>query len=162
MARRSRSFALALNLIAATSLVALPAMAQQSGGQKNPNFDPNVPQPRQDKQFPVGTAWSLQSIGGKPVSGERPSLTVDDQLRGKGFGGCNTFSATMYPLREQGFAVGPVAVTRRACETGVMGTERAFLVALRNAQRNCASCAPFRASSRQVGSGWRIKLTLRD
>jgi heat shock protein HslJ len=135
MARRSRSFALALNLIAATSLVALPAMAQQSGGQKNPNFDTNVPQPRQDKQFPVGTAWSLQSIGGKPVSGERPSLTVDDQLRGKGFGGCNTFSATMYPLREQGFAVGPVAVTRRACETGVMGTERAFLVALRNARK---------------------------
>ncbi len=38
-------------------------------------------------------------------------------------------------MREQGFAVGPVAVTRRACETGVMGTERAFLVALRNARK---------------------------
>ena len=51
----------------------------------------------------------------------------------KGFGGCNTFSATAYPLQQQRFAVGPVAVTKRACEKDVMERERVFLVLLRTA-----------------------------
>jgi heat shock protein HslJ len=94
-----------------------------------------VPQGRQEKIFPIGASWTAVSVNGRPFSGERPTLIIDQQLRGKGFAGCNTFSATAYPLREQALAVGPVAVTRRACEKTAMDMERAFLVALRSARR---------------------------
>jgi heat shock protein HslJ len=38
-------------------------------------------------------------------------------------------------LRQQGFAVGPVAVTKRACDKAVMDFERSFLLALRGARQ---------------------------
>jgi heat shock protein HslJ len=118
-------------------LGSLGANAQNSSGSNRPSAQPDnqVPQPRPEKQFPLGTAWSAVSISGRPVGGERPTLMVDDQLRAKGFAGCNTFSATGFPLREQGFAVGPVAVTRKACDGGAAANERAFLVALRGARK---------------------------
>jgi heat shock protein HslJ len=120
--------------------IGLPVLAFAQGAGRAPLRAPTqeqsiIPQPRPEKQFPLGAAWSAVSVGGKPVSGERPSLLVDDQLRAKGFGGCNTYSATAYPLNQQGLAVGPVAVTRRACDGGQMNSERAFLVALRGARK---------------------------
>ena len=72
------------------------------------------------------------SLNNKPFSGDRPSFTLDDQFRARGFGGCNTFSATAYPLREQRFAVGPLALTKKACDKSVMAAEQQFLVALRH------------------------------
>lgn len=125
--------------VAATA-IGLPAFAFAQGAGRAPVRAPTqeqsiIPQPRPEKQFPLGAAWTAVSVGGKPVSGERPSLLVDDQLRAKGFGGCNTYSATAYPLNQQGLAVGPVAVTKRACEGGQMTSERAFLVALRGARK---------------------------
>ena len=60
---------------------------------------------------------------------------VDQNLRGTGFAGCNTYSASAYPLRQQGFAVGPVAVTKRACDKAVMDFERNFLLALRGSRQ---------------------------
>ncbi len=95
----------------------------------------STPQPKLDKQFPLGASWQAISINGKPFSGERPSLLVDEQLRARGFSGCNTFSATAFPLREQAFAVGPVAVTRKDCDGATVASERAFLVALRGARK---------------------------
>ena len=68
-----------------------------------------VPQPRQEKIFPVGSSWTAVSLNGKPFSGDRPSFTLDQQFRAKGFAGCNTYAATAYPLREQGLAVGGLA-----------------------------------------------------
>jgi heat shock protein HslJ len=53
----------------------------------------------------------------------------------RGFAGCNTFSATSYPLRQQGLAVGPFALTKKTCDKGIMASERAFLTALRGAAR---------------------------
>lgn len=115
-----------------------PADAQSGSSSPQSGVDQlsnPVPQARTEKIFPVGTSWTAISVGGKPVSGERPSLVIDDQLRAKGFAGCNTFSATAFPLREQGLAVGPVAVTRKACDGGAGASERAFLVAFRGARR---------------------------
>jgi heat shock protein HslJ len=93
----------------------------------------NVPQPRQEKIFPLGATWVAVSLNGKPFTGDRPSFTLDQQFRAKGFAGCNTFAATAYPLREQNLAVGPFALTKKACDKSLMASEQAFLVALRSA-----------------------------
>lgn len=95
----------------------------------------NVPQPRPEKQFPIGAQWTLVSLNGRAVSGERPSMLLDAQLQAKGYAGCNTYQATAYPLQQQGFVVGPIAVTKRACESGAMANETAFLRMLRAARK---------------------------
>lgn len=90
----------------------------------------------QDKRFPLGAAWIAVSLNGKTYGGtERPSFRLDDQFRVQGFGGCNTFSTSAFPMREQGFAVGPLALTKRECDKGRMAAELAFLTALRTAAK---------------------------
>jgi heat shock protein HslJ len=95
--------------------------------------DPKVPQPGQTgKIFPLGSSWVAVSLNGKPFGGaERPSFKLDDQLRATGFSGCNTYSTTAYPLRDQGLAVAPFAITKKTCDKATMATEQAFLMALR-------------------------------
>lgn len=95
--------------------------------------DPRVPQPGAGgKMFPLGSSWIAVSLNGKPFGGtERPSFKLDDQMRATGFSGCNTYSTAAYPLREQGLAVAPFALTRRTCDKAAMATEQAFLTALR-------------------------------
>ncbi len=99
--------------------------------------DPKVPQPgERDKVFPLNSSWVAVSLNGKPFGGiERPSFKLDDQLRATGFGGCNSYSATAYPLREQGLAVGPFALTKRSCDKAAQASEQAFLVALRTSAK---------------------------
>ena len=76
------------------------------------------------------------SLNGKTIGGtERPAFALDEQFRVRGFGGCNSFSATAYPLKEQGIAVGPLAMTKRSCDKGVMASEQAFLGALRSSAK---------------------------
>ncbi|HEX2134808.1 MAG TPA: META domain-containing protein [Microvirga sp.] len=95
-----------------------------------------APQPRQlDKVFPVGASWIAVSLNGRRFTGDRPSLTVNQQFRATGFAGCNNFSATAFPLREQGLAVSPFALTKRSCGRDVMASEQAFLIALRTAAK---------------------------
>lgn len=90
----------------------------------------------ENKKFPLGAAWIAVSLNGKTFAGsERPSFRLDEQFRVYGFGGCNTFSTSAFPLREQGFAVGPLALTKRACDKGRMAQELAFLTALRTAAK---------------------------
>ncbi len=74
-------------------------------------------------------------MNGRSVVSMRATLLVDSNLRGTGFGGCNTFSASAYPLRQQGFAVGPLALTKRACDKGISDFERGYLTALRGARK---------------------------
>ncbi|MCG7392229.1 META domain-containing protein [Microvirga sp. ACRRW] len=95
--------------------------------------DTKVPQPgAQGKVFPLGSSWVAQSLNGKPFGGiERPSFKLDDQLRATGFSGCNNYSTTAYPLREQGLAVAPFALTKKTCDKAAMATEQSFLMALR-------------------------------
>ncbi|MGL4976130.1 MAG: META domain-containing protein [Bosea sp. (in: a-proteobacteria)] len=126
----------ALALLAATVSTAFEVQAQSRQQQRDKAAaKQNAPPPRQEKQFPLGGSWTAVSISGKPPGANRPTLQVDDNLRGTGFAGCNIFSATAYPLREQAFAVGPIALTKKACDAGQMASERAFLVALRAAQK---------------------------
>lgn len=141
-AMRTGSFMVRVLFAAAVIAVLAGAMptslqAQGSRDPARPQAQDNnpVPQARPEKQFPLGASWSLVSISGRSFGGERPTLVVDEQLRAKGFAGCNTFSATAYPLREQGFVVGPVAVTRKACDGSTNANERTFLTALRGARK---------------------------
>lgn len=99
---------------------------QQQDGQR---------QQREDR-FPQDITWTAVSFNGRVLSGTttRPSFRLDQQFRMRGFGGCNTFSATAYPVRNQGLAVGPMALTRMSCDKAVLDFEREFLTALRNAQ----------------------------
>jgi heat shock protein HslJ len=126
-------------LIVVALLVASPALAQRAGQrpQQAPPAGNAQQQPRQEKQFPLGASWAADSLNDKqlPRGDIRPSFTLDQTLRLRGFGGCNTFSATAYPLRGQTFAVGPFAITKRQCAKDIMAIERAFFVALRTAQR---------------------------
>lgn len=93
--------------------------------------------PAREKQFPVGASWAAISLNDRtyPVDRNRPYFTLDGQYQLRGFGGCNTFSATAYPLRSQGFAVSPFAVTRKSCGAAIDAAERAFMLALRMSQK---------------------------
>jgi heat shock protein HslJ len=98
--------------------------------------DGKVPQPgERDRMFPLGSSWVAVSLNGKPFGGDRPSFKLDDQLRATGFSGCNNYSTTAYPLREQGLAVGPFALTKKSCDKSLMAAEQAFLVALRTSAK---------------------------
>jgi heat shock protein HslJ len=115
-------------------LGALPAFAQA----KKEAATPVTAAPQQiEKMFPTETSWVVASLNGRRIGGsgaDRLSLMLDQQYRLRGFGGCNTFSATAYPLRKQSLAVGPFAVTKKTCSGSLMSDERSLLVALRSAQ----------------------------
>ena len=101
------------------------ALAQQ---QPNPQQKQT---PKEEKTFPKDSNWTLRSLNGKPVpAGMEATLRIDNQFRGAGFAGCNTFSATMWPVRGQRFAVGGIAVTKKACPPANMQCEQAYLNAL--------------------------------
>lgn len=124
----------------ATVLVALavvPAALAQVPGRAGRPGQPQgeVPPPRQEKVFPVGSSWIAVSLNGRPFSGDRPSFTLDQQFRAKGFSGCNTYAATAYPLKEQRLAVGPFALTKKSCGKDLMALEQSFLVALRTSAK---------------------------
>jgi len=133
--------ALRLAALLATFATVSAAHAQSASTLGRPagptrQVDNKVPQPlERDKVFPLGSSWVAVSLNGKPFSGERPSFRLDDQLRASGFGGCNTYTATAYPLREQGLAVGPFALTKRSCDKAAQAIEQAFLVALRTSAK---------------------------
>lgn len=118
-----------------TAIAAFGTAAEAQGPRRPPGEQPAGPPPRQEKVFPVGATWIAVSLNGKPFGGDRPSFTLNQQFRATGFGGCNNYSATAYPLREQGFAVGPFALTKKQCDKDVMSIEQAFLVALRTSAK---------------------------
>jgi heat shock protein HslJ len=83
------------------------------------------------KNFPLDQTWSLRSITEKPVpAGLDVSLQIDGNLRGSGYTGCNAWSATLYPVKEQHLLMGPVALTKKQCAKDVMAIEMGFLSAL--------------------------------
>ncbi|KRE17878.1 hypothetical protein ASE63_01390 [Bosea sp. Root381] len=135
---RRLGYAAVLSAIAAPLL--LPSDANAQRRQQMPSREelgtPQAPaQPQQEKNFPLGASWTVVSLNGRPVADRRATFQVDSNLRGTGFGGCNTFSAAAYPMRQQSFAVGPLALTKRSCDKGASDFERSFLTALR-ATRN--------------------------
>ncbi len=127
-----KALRLAMLFVAATAL-STGAYAQQASEGSPRKVAPPIPR-QVEKVFPVGVSWVAVSLGGKTFSGDRPTFNLDSQFRGRGFGGCNTYSATVYPLRNQTLAVGPIALTKRQCPGG-NAMEQSFLMALRSAQK---------------------------
>ncbi len=136
---RRLGYAAALAVMAAPLLTPTDALAQrrqQMPSREELGTPQSAPIPQQqEKNFPLGASWSAVSLNGKPIADRRATLQVDASLRGTGFGGCNTFSASAYPLRAQGFAVGPLALTKRTCDKGLSDFERSYLTALRATQK---------------------------
>jgi len=127
----ARFAALLISAVALTATAQAQAPAAKAGPGQTTQQKPPSPQKR-EKQFPVPSSWVVQSLNGKPYSGfDRPTFSLDQQYRLRGFGGCNTFATTAYPLREQRLAVGPLALTKKQCDKPIMEAERAYLIALR-------------------------------
>jgi heat shock protein HslJ len=121
--------------VVATVAVALcfaaTAYAASKGPQTEEDNGPPKPLPPLQKNFPLDQTWSLRELNGKPVpTGLDISLKIDGALRGSGFTGCNSWSATMYPVKDQHLAVGPFALTRKQCSKDIMQLELGFLSSL--------------------------------
>lgn len=102
------------------------------GEEKKEQYIPGAKQT--EKVFPLDSTWTAVSINGKPFGGaDRPSFIIDKQYRARGYGGCNTFAATAFPLKEQHLAVGPLALTKKSCDKSLQAAEQAYFVALRTA-----------------------------
>ena len=124
------SAALAALLLAS---VAVPASAQKANDRPPPPPETVLPQ-RILKVFPFDTTWTAVRINGKDIDrAHRPAFILDKQFRGRGFSGCNTFSATTYAMQER-IAVGPIATTKVNCDKALNDLERTFLVTLRTSQ----------------------------
>ena len=136
--RSIRMWAVVLSTIALTGAAEAQNLRGRSGRQdeqKAPQGTFN-PVQKEEKRFPLGASWIAVSMNGKTFGGtERPAIALDDQFRVRGFGGCNSFSATAFPLKEQGIAVGPLAITKRSCDKNVMATEQAFFSAFRTSAK---------------------------
>ena len=121
----------ALAVAAAALCFIAPAYAAQQGPQTEEDEGPPKPLPPLQKNFPLDQTWSLRELNGKPVpAGVDISLKIDGSLRGSGFTGCNSWSATMYPVKDQHLAVGPYALTKKQCDKDIMALEAGFLTGL--------------------------------
>lgn len=139
--KMTRRLGLAAVLAALVAPMLVPGEAAAQRRQQMPSREElggggtSIPLPQQEKTFPIGASWSVVELNGKPVYDRRATLMIDGNLRGTGFGGCNTFSASAYPLRQQALAVGPIALTKRSCDKGLLDFERSFLTTLRATQK---------------------------
>ncbi len=125
------------SLLAAALAVALlgqaaaPAFAGPPKGPEDEDSKTPKPLPPLQKNFPLDQTWSLKELNGKPVpDGLDASLKIDGSLRGSGFTGCNSWSATLYPVKDQHLLVGPFALTKKQCPKDVMQLEIGFLSTL--------------------------------
>jgi len=116
----------AVTLVAATfATLAIAQMRQKDAD------EPPKPLPPLQKNFPLDQTWSLRDINDKPIpAGLDASLMIDGNLRGSGYTGCNSWSATLYPVKDQHLLTGPFALTKKQCDKDVMAVEFGFLSAL--------------------------------
>lgn len=83
----------------------------------------------------VGTAWRATAIGDTETRGhEASTLAFSASQRVTGGAACNRFAAPV-SLAGEKIAIGPLAVTRKACPPAVMDQERRYLTALAAAAR---------------------------
>ncbi|MBV1704144.1 MAG: META domain-containing protein [Hyphomicrobiales bacterium] len=103
-----------------------PAIAKIRGPDKAPTrLAPYI------APFPTDQTWILETLNGKPVpSGLDASLTISAAFRATGFTGCNTWSATIYPTKDQRLAAGPIAITKSKCDKTLMKFEFDYLSAI--------------------------------
>ena len=120
-----------LAAVAAALCFATTSYAASKGPQTEEDNEPPKPLPPLQKNFPLDQTWSLRELNGKPVPpGLDISLKIDGTLRGSGFTGCNSWSATMYPVKDQHLAVGPYALTKKDCPKDLKALETGFLSGL--------------------------------
>ena len=106
--------------VAAALCFTAAAYGAQKGPQSEEDNQPPKPLPPMQKNFPLDQTWSLRELNGKPVpAGLDISLKIDGTLRGSGYTGCNSWSATVYPVKDQHLAVGPYALTKKECPKDV-------------------------------------------
>lgn len=133
---QSRLGLMAALVLSLSPMLVTDALAQRRQQMPSRGEQPQeAPPQKQEKNFPLDASWTAIQMNGKPINGFRATLKVDSNLRGTGFGGCNTFSASAYPLRQQAFAVGPIAVTKSTCDKSASDFERSYLMALRSARQ---------------------------
>ena len=120
---------------AAVAASVIPSPAWSRGGKSDEEGPPAV-QIGKEKLFPTNVNWVADTLDGKQLwsGADRPSIYVDKQLRLKGYDGCNMFSLTAYPLKQQKLAVGPLVIASRVCDKPVVDAERSFLNAVRGAK----------------------------
>ena len=120
--------ALALAAIVAVVMPAqaLPRRSQAPTYPDQPKPGPGKLSDEYEAQFPTKMNWNLSEINGKGVPAEA-TLVIDDNYRGTGTSGCNTWSASLYPVKGHKLAMGPVAQTKKSCTADVMQFERLYL-----------------------------------
>jgi heat shock protein HslJ len=125
------TYTIALAVLAAS--IALPASAQGRKPKAAPEQKPEQAQPgaekKYDKEFPTKANFNLKEINGKPPAGDA-SLTIDGTFRGSGYSGCNTWSATIYPIKGQKLLMGPVVMTKKTCDAALTTFEKEYLTIL--------------------------------
>ena len=127
MPRYSRTMLMVAML---TGFAASAALAQAQKRPAGPQpFTSPVKPGEPDKKFPTKVIWILKDFNGKPIAGDL-TLSIDDNFRGAGNSGCNTWSATVYPVRGQRLGVGPVALTHNTCDAAKTQLENAYLTAV--------------------------------
>lgn len=90
---------------------------------------PVPPEPQIDQDL-INTAWNVTSIGGSPITGERPlTLTIAPDLRANGHAGCNSYF-TQATLEGGKLQFAHPAATLMACSPDLMAQESAFFAAL--------------------------------
>ncbi len=119
---------LAVALIA-PALCLSPAYAQKKKGGQEGEHKSESKLGAYEPPFPSKMTWVLSSINGKPAAADA-TLMIDENLRGTGTGGCNTWSAALYPIRGKQLAMGPIAMTKKSCPAAIMAFERAYLTVL--------------------------------
>jgi len=117
----------------AASLAAQPALAQKKKGQQQQEQQGEKKDDKYvyESPFPTKANWQLSTVNGKTPPAEA-SLLIDENLRGSGSSGCNTWSAALYPVKGHRLAMGPIAMTKKNCSPEVNGFERLFLTVLRS------------------------------
>jgi heat shock protein HslJ len=117
-----------MRLVAAGLLASVGLAATLAGAAEE---EKKQPLPPLQKNFPLDQTFSLRELNGKPVSSELDvSLKIDGAMHGSGFAGCNSYSAVMYPIKDQHLAVGQYALTHKQCDKDLMMIETGFLSAL--------------------------------
>jgi heat shock protein HslJ len=82
----------------------------------------------------AGTHWDVQSIDGRAISGDAPSVSFAREDRISGAGGCNSFFG-IYEAENGAIDVRAIGHTERACAAPIMTLEQSFLAVLDKADR---------------------------
>jgi heat shock protein HslJ len=143
---RSLILALAVSLAGGTAALAKdsknkkdPAQAPQVAPMTAPmaaKFGAYIPKApvKPSLPFPFNRTFVAVSYKDQPFKDDRPTFRLSKENRGSGWSACNNWSATLITRGDQRMLVGPVAVTKRACEDRLLHNEQVFLFVLRTAQ----------------------------